>query len=211
MRTWTDSEIEILKRDYPKVEAKIIASTLNKGYFSVLNKAWALGLKKDKSFFTVMGERLKESGKSHRFKKGQIPINKGKKQIEFMNSEAIERTKATRFKTGNLPHNTKPDGYITIRKDKRGILYKWIKKEGKMQPYHLWVWKINRNEIQKGFNVVFKDSNTLNCVIDNLECISNEENMKRNTIHKYPTELKSEIRKVSKLKKVINKIEQSKI
>jgi len=203
---WIDSEIEILKRDYPKVEAKIIASTLNKGYRSVLNKAFYLGLKKDESFFSAMGERLKESGKAHRFSKGHVPNNKGKKQTEFMSVEAIEKIKATQFKKGNLPHNTKTDGYIIIRKDKRGA-YKWIKKEGKMQPLHIWNWKTEKSEIPKGYNVIFKDGNTLNCNIDNLDCISKEENMKRNTIHNYPVELKNDIRKVSKLKRLIKKIE----
>ena len=32
------------------------------------------------------------------FKKGNIPFNKGKKQIEYMSKEAIEKSKLTRFK-----------------------------------------------------------------------------------------------------------------
>jgi hypothetical protein len=53
------------------------------------------------------------------FKKGHVPVNKGKKQTEFMTREAIERTKNTRFKKGHLPHNSigVRDGDIRIRHD----------------------------------------------------------------------------------------------
>jgi hypothetical protein len=57
--------------------------------------------------------------------------------------------------------------------------------------------------------VVFKDGNQLNCIIENLECISNAELMQRNTIHRFPAELKSTIRLVNKLKRNINAKEQN--
>jgi len=70
---------------------------------------------------------------------------------------------------------------------------------------HKWVWEqATGKKVPKAHNIVFKDGDNLNTNIENLECISNAELMRRNTIHRYPQELVSQIRKVSKLKKLIN-------
>jgi hypothetical protein len=80
-----------------------------------------------------------ESGKAYRFKKGQLPVNKGKKQIEFMSIEAIKKTVATRFKKGNKPHNTyEKDGIITSRIDNSGRPYLYIRTSvGKWELYKI--------------------------------------------------------------------------
>lgn len=52
--------------------------------------------------------------------------------------------------------------------------------------------------------VTFRDRNPQNVVIENLELISRQEGMKRNSIQNYPKEVKSTIRLLSKLKKIIN-------
>jgi hypothetical protein len=211
MRTWTDEEIEILKRDYSFTKTILLAETLNKKYRSVINKARYLGLKKDRVYLQKMILNTAGKGEAHQFKKGHIPKNKGKKQVEYMTNEAIERTKATRFKKGHKPHNTKNDGYITIRKCKRGFMYKWIKKDGIMRPYNVFLWEKHNGDVPKGFNVVFKDKNNLNCTtIENLDCISKKENMARNSINNYPLEFKKEINKLAKLKRTIKKVEQLK-
>jgi hypothetical protein len=64
-----------------------------------------------------------------RKKKGDVPFNKGKKQIDYMTNEAIERSKKTRFKKGNKPHNANPqgNGAIVLRKDVSGRFYKYIR------------------------------------------------------------------------------------
>lgn len=53
--------------------------------------------------------------------------------------------------------------------------------------------------------VVFKDGDTLNCELSNLELISKEENMSRNSITRYPTEVRSAIVQLAHLNKQINK------
>ena len=52
-----------------------------------------------------------KNGLTGRFKKGQIPHNKGKKGVYAKGCEK------TWFATGHLPHNTKPIGYERISKD----------------------------------------------------------------------------------------------
>lgn len=46
--------------------------------------------------------------------------------------------------------------------------------------------------------------------IDNLELITRAERMRRNSIHRYPPELKSAIRVISKLKRTIQEVEHEK-
>jgi hypothetical protein len=65
-------------------------------------------------------------------------------------------------------------------------------------------WQQHNGPVPQGKIVCFKDHNTLNCSIENLMLLSRAENMQRNTIHRYPDELKSTIRLVSKLKRKIN-------
>ncbi len=109
-----------------------------------------------------------------RFKKGHISWNKGIKGLTIGGVQ-------TQFKPGNEPHNTKHNGAISIRKDKSGRPYKYIRiSKGNWELLHRFVWKKHNGEIPKGMLVVFKDGNSLNCSIDNLELISRKENMQRN-------------------------------
>ena len=149
--------------------------------------------------------KLKKNINKGCFKKGLIPHNKGKRMKEYCKPEIIETIRKTQFKKGNLPHNTKHDGFISLRKDKRtGIIYKYIRIEkAKFELMHRVIWQQHNGEIPKNHVVVFKDGNSLNCVIENLEMITMEENMKRNTIQRYPEELQTSLRLRSKLKKLI--------
>lgn len=204
--TWTHKEIEQLINMFPDHYSCDVAATLNKTYSQIAYKASKLGLKKSESFRNMelkkQGDRLKIVGASSRFSPGTIPPNKGKK----MKPAVYERCKATMFKKGQLPHNSYKDWQQVLRKDKTGKSYWLIKlpNERKLKHKHVWLWKKHNGEVPKGYNVVFKNGDTTNCVIENLECISNTELMQRNTIHRFPAELKSTIRLVNKLKKAIN-------
>ena len=136
--------------------------------------------------------------------RGHVPANKGKK----MPNEIKEKIKHTFFKKGHKPHNAKIDGYISKRLDKRnGRTYLYIRiSEGKWEEYHRYVWEKQNGKIPAGMNLIFKDGNTLNCNIDNLELLTNAELMKRNSIHNYPEELQVKIRKLAKLKKTLKKL-----
>jgi hypothetical protein len=121
-----------------------------------------------------------------RIKPGNIPLNKGKKQIEYMSKEAIQRTKATRFQKGQLPSNTKErNGVITVRydhKNRGGKAYKYIRISlGKWMPYHQYRWEKKNGKLPKGMCLWFKDSDPMNCKLSNLELITRGENMRRNS------------------------------
>lgn len=143
-----------------------------------------------------------------RKKKGDIPFNKGKKQIEYMTPEAIERSRKTTFKKGHIPHNALNDWEEVERKKKGERPYIMIKVPGskKLQFKHKWLWeKHTKQKVKKGYNVVFKDGDTQNICIENLECISNAELMQRNTYHNYPKDIAQVIQLKGAIKRQINK------
>lgn len=207
-RTWTEEDDEKMRAFYPTTLTKEMAALLSRSERSIYSRAKTLGLFKDEEFLKQTQDRinknLAEAGKKHRFKKRQEPPNKGKK----MDPKLYRRIKHTFFQKGHNPHNTKEDGDISVRKSK-GRPYKWIRiAENEWKLYHRVVWEQRHGKIPKGYNVVFKDGNTLHCAIENLELISDEENMKRNTIHNYPPELKQTLRLQSKIKRIINQKEK---
>lgn len=202
---YTKEEIEVLKKEYPFKSNKQLAIELNKSYNSVTSKSYSLGLKKDPTYISEFVERLKKYGLSHQFKKGHIPLNKGKKISDYLSDEIIAKIKETSFKKGHTPHNEKPIGYITKRKDG----YEYIKTEsGKIMLLNRFIYESNFGKIPDGYNVVFKKDKPRICRIENLELVSNSENMLRNYIYRFPSEFIKEIRKVSKIKKIIKKLEK---
>lgn len=143
-----------------------------------------------------------------RIKPGTIPGNKGKRLADYMSPETIARTAASRFQKGHLPVNTKErDGVITIRTDhaKRGggHQYKWIRVSlGQWVPYHKYRWEKYRGPIPRGYCLWFKDGNTLNVRLQNLELITRQENLRRNRMNYL--NMPPELRKATKLLKQLN-------
>lgn len=151
----------------------------------------------------LIEQRIADSRK----KKGDVPFNKGKKQTDFMTPEAIAKTKATRFKKGHLPFNSKRDGTISIREDTRtGISYKYIRvKKNVWDLYHRHIWEQHYGKIPEDMIVVFKDGDSLNTALENLELITMSENMLRNSKHNYPKEI---IPTMVLMSKINNKLKQ---
>ena len=200
-KVWTDQEIETLKELFPNLYTKDVAEKMNRSYFSVCTQANIMGIKKSESFRTMelgrQAERLKINGAKHRFKKGLIHFNKGK----TVSLETYDKLKGSFFKKGSKPHNTKYDGHERISVD--GYIEVRIK-ERKYVLKHRLIYEQHYGPIPKGMIVTFRDRNPQNVAIENLELISRQEGMKRNSIQNYPKEVKSTIRLLSKLKKIIN-------
>jgi len=164
MKTREQAQKEFIRKNYLSIPIKSMAriigrsQTFVKGYM-------------DRNFLVVPREVIEERKRLSQFSKGHKPFNKGLKRDQFLNKGALERVKATQFKSGHLPHNTKHDGAISIRESK-GIPYAYVRTSvGKWRLLHREVWKQTHGSIPKGFNVQFKDGNTLNCQCDNLYLI----------------------------------------
>jgi DNA-binding CsgD family transcriptional regulator len=120
-----------------------------------------------------------------RFKKGHVPANKGKK----MTDELRERVKHTFFKKGNQPSNTKYDGAISARRDSKGHWYKHIRiAKGKWVLLHRYLWEKAFGEIPPKHLLSFKNGNSLDVRLENLELISMRENSRRNRNRKKAAE-----------------------
>lgn len=208
---FTLNEVKRLRKLYPNTDNNNIAKLMNTTYSRVVNKAFALGLKKSKKYISSLPtEQMRKKGAEFMFKKGQTSWNKGKSWDEIMTKEGRRNSMKTTFKKGNLPHNTRKNKDISIRRDKGGRPYKFIRVElGKWIPLHVYNWQKKYGKIPKGKIVVFKTRQFEDCSVKQLELITREENMKRNTIHRYPKEIKSTIKLLSKLKKTIYGKEQN--
>lgn len=183
-KTSSTPEIDaIIKKEYLNMPFKQLAMHIGKSYTFLITRMRQLELVVPRE---IIEQRINDS----RIKKGTIPPNKGKSQSEYMSIEAIERTKETRFKKGNIPHNTvEGDGAIRIRHKKGEHPYKYIRLElGKWELLHRHIWKEHKGKIPDKHIITFKDGNTMNCVLENLECISQKENAIRNSSHENPTD-----------------------
>lgn len=199
---WTDNEIRILRKFYPDNYTSYVAKMLGKSESQVYNKAYWLGLKKSDAFNEKelrqrQGQLLKKMGEKSRFPKGHVPANKGKP----MPAKVYEKAKATMFKKGQLPHNVRYDGHERISVDG----YVEIRVDvGKYVLKHRLVWEQANGPIPKGMALVFKDGNKQHIELSNLELVTRAELLKRNSICRFPPELRSAIHQVHKLKRIIN-------
>jgi hypothetical protein len=201
---WTEEQIALLYIHYPTSRADELQTIIGRSIKSIYSKANALDIKKDPNYKSKMISWVGKNN-SGMFKKGQQPFNKGKKWNDYMTPEGQERLKATTFKKGQLPHTNTFDGNITTRVDKDGRMYKNIRlSKAVWQKYHQYVWEQVNGKIPEGMLVVFKDKNTMNCNINNLEIITRQENMARNTIQRYPKELISTIKILANVKSKLN-------
>lgn len=111
-----------------------------------------------------------------------------------------------------MPHNHVPVGTERVTRD--GIRQRKTHDDGpphrRWKSVHMILWEELRSPVPPGQLVVFRDRNTANIQIDNLELITRAENMRLNTIHRYPPELKETIRQLGRLKRAISEASNEK-
>ena len=197
-----------IKERYPHESSKVIAQDLNISLSKVYNIAFNLGIKKTAEYLKSMAinTNLSQTGRAHQYKKGDVPYNKGVK----MPDEVYEKVKPTMFKPGIVPHNTRPVGSIRVQEKAGEIPYKYIKVGNRnWHLLHRYNWEQVNGKIDKGMILRFKDGNTMNCEVNNLELLTQQQNMARNTMHQYPAEIKEVLKLRNKLNKLINGKEQN--
>lgn len=199
--TFTPEEDAIIFDNYLVLPIKTIARLIGRSHTGVNTRLRQLAL--------IVPQELRNKHRENTlFRKGSIPPNKGKK----MSPEVYERSKHTFFKKNHIPHNAKEDWEEVQRKDKSGRRYWKIKLPGirKLVYKHIWLWEQEHGEVPKGHNIIFKNGHSLDCRIENLECISNSELMSKNSLHRFPEDLRKVIQLKGALKRQINKIEKQK-
>lgn len=126
---------------------------------------------------------------------------------EFMSPDTIKKFKSNQYKKGDLPHNTKEEGYVTIRKQHNGYQYLYAKVNGKMRLMHRWVYEIHYGSLPNGFNVQFRDGDTLNVDPENLYAIDRKTQCYINRNYsgkKLPQEYHQTVKLIKQLKIKIN-------
>ena len=220
MKTWTDEQLTILDSEYPTADLKELAGRLGKTLEAVKSKALIRKLKRSPDVRVWSPERrqmafklkLRKSAKflfEHSskgfFPKGHQPMNKGRKQTEYMSEEQLAKTKATRFKKGHIPKNHKPVGYERITRD--GYIEVKTAEPNVFELKHRLVWIEHNGEIPPGYNIQFKDGNRQNVSIENLYMISRSEQLKKeNSLYaRYPEDVQYLIKLKGALNRQINK------
>lgn len=207
--SFTPDQDAFIVRNYLLLPVKTLAAAVGRSNTSLNRRLKQLNLE-------IPPEIVERNKQQSRIKPGTVPPNKGKKQTEYMSLESIERTKATRFKKGSIPHNAVglEVGDIKVRtnKDKYGIVrrYKWIRHGlSNWEMLHVYNWEKAFGKIPDGHIVVFKNKDdTMNCEVSNLEIITLEENMRRNSIHRYDPSLRDLMRITGKIKSKIKKLKK---
>lgn len=200
---FTKEEQKLIAELYPNMLTQEVADRLGLPIRKVYQYANRMGIYKSAEFLAAETQRVgkalgcNEKAIAARFKPGQVSWNKGRKGICY--------SPETQFKKGNLPYNTKHDGAIVTRTDKRGKQYQFIRTSlGVWEALHVHVYKKEVGEVPEGHVVRFVDGNTLNCDPSNLVAVSRKDNMLYNSIMRYPKDVRVVMKTLGKLKKKIN-------
>lgn len=184
---WTDDEIALLRRVYPTATTAYVAQMFGVSAKALNQIARKHGIYKQDDF------------NGGQFQKGLTPWNKGKPH----NPPGSEKG---RFKKGGMPQTWQPIG--SERTDSDGITYRKVSDTGprkkKWRAVHVLLWEEHNGPLPDGHIVVFADRNQKNVTIENLVAISRAENMQRNTVHRYPPELRHVMKLAAKLRRKIN-------
>ena len=195
MKSWTDAERDYMRQHYPNTDSQEIAAHLGRSMFSVYQHANSNALKKsaefNKAMYANVGAKLKSRGVKSRFKAGDRPWNLQKKMPAHPNSMV------TQFKKGQLPHTHLPVNTVIL--DCEGVQKIKVAEPNKWEYLHRRTWELANGPVPAGLVVAFKNGDSKNTQLSNLELITRAELMARNTIHRYPAELKSVIRTHKKL------------
>ncbi|WP_346236128.1 HNH endonuclease signature motif containing protein [Niabella insulamsoli] len=201
--TFSLTEDAFIGDHYLILPIKKIAAKLNRSYTGIMGRIAALGLE-------IPDHIVDMNTAAGRLKTGNIPQNKGKRWRDYLTKEAQQRASRGWFKKGQTNYNDcGKDGTIRVRHSvpsTGGKPEKFIRiAKGKWKPLRHHVWEHHHGPIPKKMIVAVKDGDSLNVEdINNLELITMAENMKRNTIHNWPEEVKDTIKLNNKLKKALH-------
>ena len=97
----------------------------------------------------------------------------------------------------------------TERTSKEGYLERKINDDmpfqSRWKAVHRILWEAANGSVPKGHNIVFRDDDKTNLTLDNLECVSRADWMKRHTFHNYPEPVKQQIHILAVFKRRLNR------
>lgn len=198
---WTPAMDNQLRALFPKQKSKHVADVMGLSLGAVNCRAYYLGIKKDPEHLNLVQLGVihnLNNGATHRFKKGHISHNKGKK----MPPETRKKVERTFFTKGQKPHNTKWDGYERLNAD--GYLEVRVAERVFIGKHRL-LWEQHHGQVPKGMCVIFADGNKTNFAIDNLVCVNRGDLVQLNKNKRYGREIAETTLLLSKIKNIISK------
>ena len=186
----TGEQVEWLKLKYKSLSRPKLTTAFNKHF----------GTNKKLSQIVAFLKNHKITcSRTGRYSNGHIPANKGTKGLTGANR--------TSFEKGIVPANTKPlwdertctrDGYILMKVPRQNP---HTSASTRYMHKHVYLWEEANGPVPAKHMITFIDGDKLNCVPENLECISRAENVRRNQMRlsAQPDELKPSIKALAKL------------
>lgn len=194
---WSAGMDDFMRAHYSDTPTAELAETLGVSQSSVYGRAGKLGLRKSEAFLESAKSGRVQRGqqdprlKATQFKPGLVPWNKGVKGSTGHHPNC----RRTQFKPGVLRgaamHNYVPIGSLRISRD--GQLERKVADDPDIYPARRWVavarivWEEHHGPIPKKHVVRFKPGMHTTeehlITVDKLECISQRENLRRNSRH----------------------------
>lgn len=196
-RPWSGKDDALLRSQYADSDTQALADELGRSARAVYIRAGALGLSKSEA--RMREQRLAQAAlartdprfRSTQFKKGMTPWNAGIKGSTGNHPNSV----ATQFKAGQMRGAAQqkyvPVGSLRVSKD--GHLERKVTDDPAIPPQRRWVgvhrlvWESAHGPVPRGRIVVFKPGRATateaEVTLDRLECISRQENMRRNSYH----------------------------
>lgn len=208
---WSDADTALLRDRFPHVKTGELVAVLGRKYAAIANKAHQMGLSKTAEFYAsaASGHGNLERGANFRFAPGLTPWNKGQ------HYQAGGRSADTQFKGGKLngraaqlvlpvgSYRINGDGYLDRKfSDQPGAQNK------RWRAAHLLIWEEANGPLPKGSVVVFKPgkqtTNPDEILLENVELVTRQELMHRNSMHRFPKEISDLCRLRGVLNRKIN-------
>jgi hypothetical protein len=207
---WTMAEEAILSARYPNEPTAAIARELRRPLGSVYQHALKIGLKKSAEYMAGPHAcRLRRGdnvGARYRFKQGQTPHNKGKEHPAGRSKECAAHHFKKGERNGVAAYSYNPIGAERITKD--GYVERKVSDRPGQRCWrlaHVLVWEAANGPLPKGHAVVFINGDKRDIRLENLQCITRQELMARNTVHRYPKPVAEAIQLLGALNRQIRK------
>jgi len=212
-KAWSEHELATLRTLYPHSTGSALEAALGRSAKSIYGKAHEIGLQKSAEYLASQRSSRIKRGKQHpnmvatQFRPGHATWNKGIKGSTGLHPNC----RKTQFgpRAPDEARNYLPIGSLRTTPD--GYQQKKITDTGyppvDWKAVHVLLWEEHHGPVPINMCVCFKDGNKAHIALNNLELLTRAERMRRNTIHRYPEELKSAIRAIGKLKRTIREVE----
>lgn len=211
-RPWTAEEDAVLRERYPHEPSKAIAAALGRSLSSVYVRAQCIGVQKSAEYVATTRWRAGHvpASAGRPFKPGDRAWNKGQ---SYRNGSDTMRA---RYAAGYRPQTEKPIGSLRLRTT-RGLTYLERKfsmtgtnQSQRWRTVHRLVWEAEHGPTPRGRVVVFRPGmHTVvadEITLERLELVTHAQLLERNSVLRYPAELRAAMRRRARLERAIRDV-----